>query len=263
MVGRRTISKTPMRIDESITSAQLESNFTHSNTLALNRSPIRLKWKFITKKLFQPVIETFDNRIADGELWELHHPVQASVGVGGSKIEQIRDALTAWIAASVAGLPVNRFGDRYPHSAEKESIRGVPFRFAVYRWSLPRCALSGRILRRQFIKGELEKERLSRLEQACKDKFPKLAKWKRNGARGVLVLEENDISFTNPQLVYEAMVRAEAGRSDAPDEIYLVSTFCPNPWWVTCLRREGKTYYDDGERYHELDPLTLTQVTKR
>jgi hypothetical protein len=225
--------------------------------------PNQIEMEVHNEKLFQPVIERFDNRTADVELWEFHHPVQASVGVSGSKIRQVQAALTDWIAENVMALPVNRFGDRFPHSAERESVPGVPFRFAMYRWSLPHCALSGRILRRQFIKGDLEKERLSRLEQACKDKFPKLAKWKRNGARNVLVLEENDISSTNPQLVYEAMVRAEAGRSDAPDEIYLLSTFRPNPWWVTCLRRGGKTYYDDDERYHECDPATLTQLTKR
>ena len=105
---------------------------------------------------------------------------------------------------------------------------------------------------------------MARLEQTCRDKSSKLALWKRDeGALSVLVLEENDISSTNPQLVYEAMVRAETGRSDVPDEIYLVSTFRPNPWWVTCLRREGKDYYDNSERYHEFDPDNLTQLTKR
>ena len=34
------------------------------------------------------------------------------------------------------------------------------------------------------------------------------------GARSVLVLEENDLSSTNHQLVAEAMARAEAGRPD-------------------------------------------------
>ena len=43
----------------------------------------------------------------DGELWEFHHPVQASLGVSGAKIKQVQDALTSWIAANVAALPVN------------------------------------------------------------------------------------------------------------------------------------------------------------
>jgi hypothetical protein len=64
-------------------------------------------------------------------------------------------------------------------------------------------------------------------------------------------------------LVADAMTKAEIGRSDAPDEIFLVSTFHPNPWWVTCIRRPGKTYYDDGERFSEVNPADLVQLTKR
>ena len=98
----------------------------------------------------------------------------------------------------------------------------------------------------------------------CQKKYGKLYKWKRNeGARSILVLEENDMSLTNHQVVADAMASAEAGRSDAPDEVFLVSTFRSNPWWVTCLRRDGTNYYDDGERFHELDPVSLTQLTKR
>jgi hypothetical protein len=147
---------------------------------------------------------------------------------------------------------------------QKETTPGVPFRFAIYRWSVPHCELSGRFWRREFISGDLEKARLARLIRVCGDKFGRLAKWKRDeDAQTILVLEENDLSSTNHQLVAEAMFRAEADRADAPDEIFLVSTIRPNSWWVTCLRREGKNYYDDGERYHELDPADLIQLTKR
>ena len=143
----------------------------------------------------------------------------------------------------------------------------MPFNFSLYRWSLDDfngSPLSGRFWRRAFVTAELEKARQARLERTRDDKFPKLAKWKRDkGARSVLVMEESDLSLTNHQLVAEAMARAEAGRSDAPDEIFLVSTIRPDPWWVTCLRREGKNYYDDGERFHELDPAILRQLTKR
>ena len=59
------------------------------------------------------------------------------------------------------------------------------------------------------------------------------------------------------------MTHAEAGRPDAPDEIFLVSTMRANPWWVTCLRRPGANYHDDDERFYELDPASLTQLTKR
>lgn len=159
---------------------------------------------------------------------------------------------------------MTRFGDRYPYSAQRESAPGVPFGFALFRWSVPPCGLSRVFWRREFISADLEKARRARLARVCDGKFGKLAKWKRDeGARSVLVMEENDLSSTNHQLVAEAMARAEAGRPDAPDEIFLVSSILPSPWWVTCLRRQGKNYYDDGERFHEVDPVSLTQLTKR
>lgn len=51
--------------------------------------------------------------------------------------------------------------------------------------------------------------------------------------------------------------------SAAADEIFLVSTSIDDKWWITCLRRAGKTYYDDDERFHEIDPTALIGLTKR
>ena len=216
------------------------------------------------RNLFEPVMSHFANRVPKGEYWELHSPVEASVGVSGEQIKQARAGLIGWITANAATLPVTRFGDRYPYSSYKDSAPGVPFPFALYRWSVPDCGLSGAFWRREFILGDLEEARRARLERVCDGKFAKRLRWKRDeGARTVLVMEENDLSSTNHQLVAEAMARAEAGRRDTPDEIFLVSTVRPNPWWVTCLRRDGANYYDDGERFHDLDPSTLTQLTKR
>ncbi len=148
-----------------------------------------------------------------------------------------------------------------------EDDKGTPTRYQpifLYRWPVPECGLSGAFWRREFILGNLEEARRARLERMCDDKFAKLPRWKRDeGAHTVLVMEENDLSSTNHQLVAEAMARAEAGRPDTPDKIFLISTVRPNPWWVTCLRREGANYYDDGERFHELDPASLTQLTSR
>ena len=218
------------------------------------------------KLLFAPVIACFDNRSSDAEYWELHHPVEAPVGLRGGKIKEVQEALISWIHTNVAALPLIRYGDRYPYSAHRESASHVPFRFSLYRWSLhdlKGSPLSGRFWRSAVVTGNVETARQARLERACDDKFSKLARWRHEGARTVLVMEENDLSLTNHELVAKAMAHAESGRSDVPDEIFLVSTIRPNPWWVTCLRRKGKTYYDDGERFHELDSALLIKLTKR
>ena len=105
---------------------------------------------------------------------------------------------------------------------------------------------------------------MERLRKACGGKYPKLARWKQDaGARTVLILEENDLSLTNHQRVTDALFPAEATMPDAADEVFLVSTHIADRWWVTCLRRAGKTYYDDGERFHEVAPGELTQLTSR
>jgi len=227
--------------------------------------PNQIKIQVDNEKLFAPVMARFDNHISAAEYWELHVPVEVSVGLSGGKIKRVQDAVIDWIDANAAALPVKRFGDRLPYKADRESILDVPFRFAVYRYSIPESSpMSRRFWRREFISGSLEAQRMTRLQQTCRDKFAKLAVWKRDeGARSVLVMEENDISSTNAELVFHAMMRAEAGKPDTPDEIYLVSTFLPDVWRVTCLRRFGKNYYDDGERFHELEPASLTQLTKR
>jgi hypothetical protein len=220
--------------------------------------------------LFGPVEERFDEKRSDVEFWELCVPVEASVGLRGSEVNRVRHALIRWIEADAASFPLTRFGDRHANPWPGRSVTGIPFPISLHRWSLdhfpgggddPFC---GRFAMKYVATGDRESARLVRLQKACEDKFPKLAAWKRgDAARTVLVLEANDISLTNDQLVADAISLAEAIVSNPPDEIFLVSTHIADSWWVTCLRREGKTYYDDGEQFHEFDPAALTKLTRR
>jgi hypothetical protein len=221
------------------------------------------------RKLFEPIRERLSNR-SNRELWELHFPVEASAGLRGAQIDRVRDLLIRWIETNAPRMPVTLLYDRYANPSLGETTAGVPFPFSLHRGTLdsyhfPReSPLCGAFMLKPFVTSDLEQARVARLEKACEDKFPKLATWKRDdGARTVLVLEENDLSLTNHQRVADALVTAEATMSDAADEIFLVSTCIPDKWWVTCLRRAGKTYYDDGERFHEIDPSTLVGLTKR
>jgi hypothetical protein len=220
------------------------------------------------RKLFGPIVERFSNR-PDRELWEFHVPVEASEGLTGGQVSRVQNVLISWIEANAARLPVARLYDRYANPPLGERLADVPFPFSLHRGSLDsqhfgrESPLCGQFMTKYFVSGDLEQARTMRLQKACEDKFPKLATWKRDGARTVLVLEENDLSLTNHQRVADALVPAEAAIPDAADEIFLVSTHIADKWWVTCLRRAGKTYYDDGERFHEVDPATLVGLTKR
>jgi hypothetical protein len=218
--------------------------------------------------LFEPLAERFGQR-ADAEYWELYVPVEASAGLTAAQVRSVQKALVDWIDANAATTSVRRYGDRF--QMNKTPIPGIPFPATLVKWSFTsipdipdgQSPLSGRFSVRPVVSGNIETARVERLGKACDDKFPKLAAWKRDdGARTILVLEENDISLTNHQSVAEALTAAEAGRTDLPDEVYVVGTGL-DLWFVTCLRRDGKTYYDDGERFHEVNPATLSKLTKR
>ena len=181
------------------------------------------------RKLFAPIVTRFSNR-PDLELWEFHVPVEASAGLTGSQVKRVQDALITWIEANASRFPVTLLYDRYANPYLGETVPGVPFPVSLHRGSLdshhfPRDnPLCGQFMMNYFVAGDLEQARTARLQKACEDKFPKLATWKRDGAKTVLVLEENDLSLTNHQRVTDALVAAEAAMPDAADEIFLVST---------------------------------------
>ncbi len=218
--------------------------------------------------LFAPIATRFSNR-SDREFWEFHVPVDASASLAGAQVRDVQHALIAWVEANASRFPLTLLYDKYANPPLGETVAGVPFPVSLHRGSLdshhfPReSPLCGQFLVKYVVAGDLESARTARLQKACEKKFPKLASWKRDGAKTVLVLEENDLSLTNHQLIADALVRAEAEMPDAADEIFLVSTSVVEKWWITCLRRAGKTYYDNGERFHEVNPAGLISLTKR
>ena len=254
------------RVDYVCTVGQTLYAFEHT---AIQPFDDQIKLEVHNERLFGPVIESFDYR-ADREFWELYVPVEASVGLTGADVHRVQTALIQWINTNAARFPITQLYDRYANPALGETVASVPFPLSLHRGALDgphfplESPLCGRFTVKYIVSGNLEQARIARLQKACQDKYPKLARWKRDaGARTVLVLEEDDLWLTNHQLIADALFPAEAAMPNTADEVFLVSTHIADTWWVTCLRRAGKTYYDDGERFHEFDPKELTQLTSR
>lgn len=216
-------------------------------------------------RLFGPIVQRLAALLPSNESFELHVPFRATVGLNHSQIEPIQNILAKWVLEIAATLPIAPYG-RYVTPIKKVALPGVPFLVSLHRIAEPR-PLRGRFTVVHLVGDNLEAARLDRIREACERKFPKLAEWKRShGARTVLVLEDNDIQLTNPQLVANAVFHAEKIVADKPDDIYLVTTCVENPWWVTCIRCGDKSYYDFGEpdeRIWEVDPGTLLSLTER
>ena len=116
---------------------------------------------------------------------------------------------------------------------------------------------------------DIEKRRSDRMQAAIDKKFPKLAAWKASdGAKTILVLEQNDIQLTNASIVTDTYVPLAKARADQPDETYLVaSCMGPPAWWMWPILIGDRSYYDfaqsDEPSYWEFDPDKLVAVTSR
>ena len=211
-------------------------------------------------KLFDPVTERFKALAAPDECIQLLVSIDATSTLKAKDIRHVQEALGTWIAQTAPTLPVSRY-PRHLLPIVEIAPPGVPFKVSLHR--LNDCGPMGGRFWYVRHTGPVEEGRHQRLAQVRDKKFRKLAAWKgKTGARAILVLEDADISLTNEQLVADTFARVEEGRNDLPDEVYVVTSFT-EPWYVTCLRRPGRTYYDDGEQYWPIDPSTLTDLTGR
>ena len=144
-----------------------------------------------------------------------------------------------YIHTTWSTIPLRRYSD-YIGADKPVTIKDVPFPFCLFRFeslgSLPR-------LQFVHIAPDLKKERSERIGRACDDKFPKLATWKKKGARTILVLEDNDIQLTNPNTVAQVFVPIACIRDDCPDETYMVAT-CMEPWQLWPILVSGRSYFD-------------------
>ena len=116
----------------------------------------------------------------------------------------------------------------------------------------------GRLFIARFAPKEYEKLRRERMTKAINKKLPKLQAWKSTGARSVLVLESSDLALSNHVNILEAVEDALQGRSDGPDEVWLVDTVINTEWTVWCLIRDGVSFPAEATelRYRELNPNT-------
>jgi hypothetical protein len=113
----------------------------------------------------------------------------------------------------------------------------------------------GYFLIKHIVTGDQQQARADRIRAACDKKFPKLNNWKQTeGARTVLILEDNDIQLTNHAIVAETYLPLAKARSDRPDETYVVVT-CMDPWWAWPILV--------GDVGWEIDQTALSGLTGR
>ncbi|MHB8884873.1 MAG: hypothetical protein ACYC5H_07265 [Methylovirgula sp.] len=210
-----------------------------------------------------PIKQALAGRLPPDEFFELHMPALAMQGLKAPARQRIQAALAAWVESTAPTLPRTEIR-RDTRPITKATPSGVPFEVSLRRCvRQPQFSVSFSIVHVVSDSRQPE-DRKARLRKTCVKKFPKLAAWKRDsGARTVLVLEDNDIQLSNPQVIYDAYSAVEDEFSDRPDEVHLVTTIIEPTWWVHRLRVDDLNYYQLsqlGNCMTELDSATLRDL---
>jgi hypothetical protein len=203
--------------------------------------------------LFRPleagIATALSTLLTPGVVIEMHMPVDAFTGRKMRDVRALQSALIEHVRITAPTLPIRKYAD-YRGTLVTAQPPGVPFQVSLIRFdglgNLPGCFQLKHLTRTSDQAREL------RIKRTCDDKFPKLDMWKRSdGARTILILEDNDIQLTNPSLVAETFLPIARARNDTPDETYMVAT-CMSPWYAWPILVNGRTYFDLAATSHPI-----------
>jgi len=154
--------------------------------------------------------------------------------------------ITAWVAENLDQVP-------WPHTRSEPtyllgSHHELPFNWALWRWGSDDTRVVGPladvVLFWPTQPPGLENLRVLRLDQAVRDKVPKLLAATGGQRRSVLVLEDRDPDMSAPLLVSRAL-KAAVGDHPLPDVVYIILTRGHDPILGVL--------YEEGQWAHEHD----------
>jgi hypothetical protein len=214
----------------------------------------------------EPIAAALDHHMPPPGRFLLVFAINPSQGMKPREISTAQQAIIAWVNEKATELhaecPEQPSRSRKPGGVRNErraTIAGIDLRLQrETHWAEPET-IHGRLFIQRFAPKEYETLRAERIEKAMAKKLPKLKVW--NDA-AVLVLENGDISLSNHVAILEAAEIALAGRTDGPDELWLVDTTIEAEWTAWCLIRDGISFPDEDaqRRYWDFKPGDLDAV---
>jgi len=219
-----------------------------------------------TKKLFAPITNALKDALGTDALFELYLPINSLHGRKPAQLAIIQQSIIDWVKQTAPTIPKRDFPDYKGNGVGPSRPANVSFDVTLFRFEPP--VVPGKHFQIRHTVPDIEKLRTDRMQTAIDKKFPKLAAWKKNeGAKSILVLEQNDIQLTNASIVADVYLPLAKARADRPGETYLVASCITPKWWMWPILIGDRSYYDyaqsDDESYWEFDPSRLTPLTKR
>jgi hypothetical protein len=191
-------------------------------------------------------------------------PIHALKGHKGQALTDVQKALVDWVKAAAPTVPKPLLPYRGRSVSLAKDTAGIPLPVLLHRFE-PVLIPDHNFAIKHITGGE--QGRVDRMKRAIDKKFPKLAGWKRDeGARTILVLEDNDIQLTNPSIVADTFLPLAEASQDRPDETYLVMS-CLDPWHASPILIADKSYFDLAKKPNanilwQIDQNALTSLTK-
>ena len=242
---------------------------------------IETGWSF--SQLIKPIEVALSGELPGPAAYTLCFPVHTSLGVTKAKLASAQSQLADWVLEKAQSLHMGIL-ERLPrpatrrdlHDCIKERPPGFKYEIALHCHvpSSPSGQEAGtlRTVRSAPDDENLEALRVERLRRALSEKCrerPNLQCCKEeDGARTVLVLEDNDIALSEQSLIGTALaglLKELSGKLKFPDEIYLVDTSIDPLWQVWPMKYDDKCRpVDDwaGWNYTEFHVDELTDLTK-
>jgi hypothetical protein len=218
--------------------------------------------------LVTPIIDAIGDTLPKPGVYYVTFPLNASDQIRRKDFPALQAAVGTWMRSAAVRLYARQMqmadGDPYGKDfALREIPSGVPFELHMTRSlfrDIPPSA-NGRLFLSRFAPKDRENLRITRIRRALNTKCPKLSQCKEEGARTVLILENNDIALTNHIIIGDSVRVLLKERDDVPDEIFLVDT-CVDDWAVWSLYRDGIFWPDEATdtRYREVNPRMLDTV---
>jgi hypothetical protein len=211
-------------------------------------------------KFVGPIEAALDRQLPRGGYFQLLFPIDPSSGMRPAEVRRKQSDIIAWartaaydLAEEVAASPAKR------RRSEMSGKTMPDADVTLYFYEDVLGVMGSRLMAVRKAPRNYEELRVARIHESIRRKCPKLEKWK--PARTVLVLENRDMALSNHWVISDTLELGLQGRSDVPDEVWLVDGVHSAFWIAICLRKDSKRFphEDCPVRFREFKPSELSE----
>lgn len=220
-------------------------------------------------QFIQPVVNEINkDGLPKPGKYDLLLPVDTHVNARGEQFEALQSSLIRWIRKTAQELhainperPSRDISLRGYQDKKTVRLDGIPFDITLQRsvhWNNPET-IDGVLRPTRIAPDDMEEKRLNRIRTALNKKKNKLVYRKQEGARTVLVFENNDIALTNCVEIRNSLVRLLPNRPIWLDELFYMDAGFP-PWRLYHWNWDDAQWHDPCESF---DPESLDNVCEK